>query len=155
MQVKDILLRTPFTREIFYKQFKVYKTMNNCVRHNKLLVPVRINRNRPTIILARQVFLAILLLTSLGSRVSGQSATTTIITANNNPSCLNDVIKLTATVDQPSATGNVQFFEGSTVLGNAFLDNSGVATLTISNLAAGPHSARRAGPRRADVHRVR
>ena len=114
--------------------------MNYSIQNIIAFLFVRIKRDHPTFILTGQVFFGFLFLLSFGLEVQGQTATTTTLTSNTNPSCLNDAITFTATVDQSSATGNVQFLEGPSVLGNATLDGNGIATFTISNLSAGNHS---------------
>lgn len=66
-----------------------------------------------------------------------------VITAGSspNPSAVGETITLTATVSGGvTPTGTVTFFEGTTELGSATLDGSGVATLTTSALGAGSHS---------------
>jgi hypothetical protein len=65
-----------------------------------------------------------MLLSSMGSTVFGQPVT------------------FTATVSAASGTpgGSVVFMDGSTVLGSAMLDASGMATLTVSSLSVGDHS---------------
>ena len=63
--------------------------------------------------------------------------------ADNNPALSLDGIVLHATLGYNQsfpATGNVSFTEGATPLGNAQLDGSGVATLTVSPLAVGTHT---------------
>jgi hypothetical protein len=51
-----------------------------------------------------------------------------------------DPATLTAVVLPSFATGTVSFYEGSTLLGTASLDNTGTAVLPISTLNAGVHS---------------
>lgn len=51
-----------------------------------------------------------------------------------------DPVILTATVNQPGATGTITFLRGSTVLGTAALQVSGQASLTLTSLALGAHS---------------
>src|SRR5687767_11617355 len=65
--------------------------------------------------------------------------TTTTLTSSPNPSCLSETITLTATVSESAATGNVHFWEGPILLGNAIVGPNGIATLTISNLSPGNH----------------
>jgi autotransporter-associated beta strand protein len=74
-----------------------------------------------------------------------QSATTTGLTSSANPAALSQSITFTATVTAgaPGAgtpTGSVIFKDGSTTLGSATLNGSGVATFTTSSLAQGNHS---------------
>src|SRR5687768_17949202 len=71
--------------------------------------------------------------------LSAQTTTTTTLTSSPNPSCLNETITLTATVSESAATGNVHFWEGPILLGNAILGANGIATHTISNLSPGNH----------------
>lgn len=74
-----------------------------------------------------------------------QSASTTAVAASQNPAAVGQPITLTATV-APSGpnvglpTGTVTFMDGSTALGSGTLNSSGLATLVISSLAAGPHA---------------
>jgi hypothetical protein len=65
-------------------------------------------------------------------------ATTTTLTSSANPGVRNRVIVFTATVSPSSATGVVQFSEGSTVLGTVNLDG-GSASFSISKLGLGTH----------------
>ena len=74
--------------------------------------------------------------------VSGQ-ATTTSLTASPNPVATGQTLTLTATVQGTSSTvpgGAVSFMNGSTLLGTATLNPSGVATLTTTSLATGTYS---------------
>jgi len=66
------------------------------------------------------------------------------LSSSRNPSLLNQPFVLTAKVTAaPPAvgtpTGTVAFQDGATALGTSTLTSSGVATLTVSTLAAGPH----------------
>jgi len=67
------------------------------------------------------------------------AGTTTTLTSNSNPSKSGSPITFTATVSASSATGSVQFFDGSTSLGTMPL-SSGKASLTTSALGGGKHS---------------
>lgn len=67
------------------------------------------------------------------------TATTTTLGASPNPSTVGQGVVFTATVSPSAATGNVQFFDGSTLLATVAL-GGGQATLTTSTLAAGSHS---------------
>lgn len=62
-----------------------------------------------------------------------------VVSSSANPSVSGQAVTLTAHVSPGSATGSVQFSDGSTVLGTAPLTN-GVASFTTSSLAAGNHS---------------
>lgn len=68
------------------------------------------------------------------------TATSTSLTASPNPASVGQPVTFTATVN-PSPTGTpsgtVSFYSGATLLGTATVDPSGVAVLTISNLALG------------------
>jgi hypothetical protein len=66
-------------------------------------------------------------------------ATTTSLTSSPNPSTFSSPVTLTATVTPASATGSVQFFNGSAVLGTANL-SGGTAQLTVTSLPAGADS---------------
>jgi hypothetical protein len=71
-----------------------------------------------------------------------RSATTTVLTSSANPANPAATVTLTATVTSAGATpsGTVTFLDGATTLGTGPLDGSGVATLVVSTLTAGPHS---------------
>ena len=68
--------------------------------------------------------------------------TTTTLASNANPALTLSPVLLTATVKSPVTvgTGAVTFTDGSTLLGTAQLDASGVATLTVASLSSGSHS---------------
>jgi hypothetical protein len=66
-------------------------------------------------------------------------ATTTTLASAPNPSTVGMTVTLTATVSPSSATGTVQFLNGSTVLASAALVN-GSAQVTVANLPAGSNS---------------
>src|ERR1035437_7254217 len=71
------------------------------------------------------------------------SATTTNLAASPNPVTAGQALTLTATVPGSGSTapsGTVSFLNGSTPLGTATLNASGVATLSTSSLAAGTYS---------------
>ena len=74
-------------------------------------------------------FIRIVLLTS----------TTTVVASNNNPSVNGQTVTFTASVSPSTATGVVQFLDGSNVLGSASLV-SGAATFSTSSLTAGAHT---------------
>jgi N-acetylneuraminic acid mutarotase len=61
------------------------------------------------------------------------------LTSSANPSLAGQSVALTATLSPLSASGTVQFLDGTTLLGTAPIP-SGSATLVVSNLAAGAHS---------------
>lgn len=67
------------------------------------------------------------------------AATTTTLTSSPNPSAFGASVKFTATVSPATATGTVQFFDGTTSLGSAAV-SGGTASLSTSALAAGAHS---------------
>jgi hypothetical protein len=74
--------------------------------------------------------------------VSSQATTTSLI-ATPNPITAGQTLTLTATVQGGVSTtpgGTVSFMNGSTLLGSANLNSSGVATLTTASLTAGPYS---------------
>jgi hypothetical protein len=73
------------------------------------------------------------------SQTVNKANTTTTLTSNLNPSTKGQAVKFTATVAPSTATGTVQFFDGSTSLGIVTL-NGGTATLTTSALSVGTHS---------------
>jgi len=71
--------------------------------------------------------------------------TSTALTSSPNPSSFAQSVTFTATVtplpgfDKGTPTGIVNFYDGTTNIGNSNLNNSGVATLTTSTLALGVH----------------
>lgn len=68
----------------------------------------------------------------------GKVQTTTTLSVSPNPATTGQTVTLTATVSPSSATGNVNFLDGSTTLGSGAL-SGGKATFTISTLTGGPH----------------
>ncbi len=114
--------------------------MNTIVQKGLALFTGRNKSDHFKFIPASQVILTFSFLLAFGSQVHGQIATTTTLASNKTIFCLNEPVTLTATSDQIIAIGNVQFLEGSTILGNALLDASGNATVTISNLSSGNHT---------------
>jgi hypothetical protein len=77
------------------------------------------------------------------SATVSSEATTTSLSATPNPVTTGQTLTLTATVQGSGSTapgGTVNFMNGSTLLGTATLNSSGVATLTTSSLAAGAYS---------------
>jgi hypothetical protein len=67
-------------------------------------------------------------------------STTTSLATSLSPSTYGAAVTLTATVSPATATGTVTFIDGGTAIGTGTLNASGVATLSISTLAAGSHS---------------
>ena len=84
-------------------------------------------------------------LTSTSSVVTetvDKSPTTTSVVSSLNPSVTGQTVTFTATVTRPAGiigvpTGTVIFKDGSTTLGSATLNSSGIATFTSSTLAGG------------------
>jgi hypothetical protein len=75
------------------------------------------------------------------SQTVNKATTTTSLASTNNPSKPGQPVTFTATVSPSTATGTVQFFDGSIPLGTAVtLSSSGQASLTTSALTAGKHS---------------
>jgi hypothetical protein len=74
-----------------------------------------------------------------GSRVN-RAGSTTALTSSPNPSCAGTPVTLTATVAGVSPTGNVQFFDGASMLGTAIL-SAGQATLLVSSVSPGTHAS--------------
>ncbi len=68
-----------------------------------------------------------------------ETAGSVTLSSSVNPSASEQAVTFTATVSPKSATGNMQFLDGTTLLGTVPL-TAGAAMLTISNLAAGSHS---------------
>ncbi len=78
------------------------------------------------------------LLSSYSSKIFCQ-ATTTNVSSNNNPACLNSSVSLTANISPVVTSGTVTFFDNGNPLGAPVNVVSGAATLAISNLSAGTH----------------
>ncbi len=77
------------------------------------------------------------------SSVTAPLSTTTSLTSAPNRSNNGQAVIITATVAGNAGivpTGVVSFTEGTTLLGTANLDYSGVATITVSNLVTGTHA---------------
>ena len=72
------------------------------------------------------------------------AATTTSLVASPNPAFVTQAAAFTATVRGPKSapvpTGTVSLMDGTTNIGTASLDSSGVATFSISTLGVGAHS---------------
>jgi hypothetical protein len=70
-----------------------------------------------------------------------QYSTATKLTSNRNPSQFGQAVTFTAHVTStgPAPTGKVQFLDGTTGIGSATLNGSGVAKLIKSTLAVGTH----------------
>jgi hypothetical protein len=66
-------------------------------------------------------------------------SSSTSLSTSPNPSAFGQQVTLTASVSPASATGTVDFLDGSTVLGTATL-SGGTATFQISSLSVGAHS---------------
>lgn len=67
-----------------------------------------------------------------------QAASAISITTNQNPVVVGGIVVISAVVTPSTATGTVQFLDGSTVLGTATLAN-GTASFTTTSLAQGTH----------------
>jgi sugar lactone lactonase YvrE len=67
------------------------------------------------------------------------TATTTALTSTQNPALVGGAVSFIATVSPATATGTVQFLDGSTVLGTGTLSN-GSASFTTSSLTQGAHT---------------
>ena len=104
------------------------------------LPAVRVKKDQTFFTRTSQLLFILLFLFSFQWKASSQMTTNTSLVSAPAVSCLNQPVVFTATVNQPSATGNVTFWEDSTLLGTASLDASGVAALTLSNLTAGTHT---------------
>ena len=72
-------------------------------------------------------------------QVVSKASTSTALSSSPNPSISGSAVSLTATVTPSSATGSVQFFNGSTLLGAASL-TGGVAQLSTASLPVGTDS---------------
>jgi Bacterial Ig-like domain (group 3)/Domain of unknown function (DUF4214) len=73
---------------------------------------------------------------------SASAVTTTTVTGTPNPSTVNQLVMLTATVTSPSGipTGIVDFSDGTNDLGTRTLNGAGQANFAVSNLTAGTHT---------------
>ena len=77
---------------------------------------------------------------STGQRVGAVANSTTTLTVAPTTVMYGDAATLTAAVTPGFATGTVSFYEGTTLLGTASLDNTATAVLPISTLNAGVHT---------------
>jgi hypothetical protein len=82
---------------------------------------------------------------SILSQTVDQDATTSAVVSSANPSVFGQSVTFTATIsaDSPgfgTPTGSVTFSDGSTILGTATLNGSGIATFSTSTLSVGSHS---------------
>jgi hypothetical protein len=70
------------------------------------------------------------------------TASSSVIASSANPAVFGQPVTLTATVASTGGTptGSVNFYEGDDLLGTGPLNAGGQASITASNLAAGPHS---------------
>ncbi len=68
-----------------------------------------------------------------------QAPTSTILNSSPNPSSVGQTVTLVAEVAPVTATGNITFYHGSTLMGTVALVN-GTATLTTSTLTQGTHA---------------
>jgi hypothetical protein len=86
----------------------------------------------------------VLILAAPALLMAGGAQTTTVLNSVPNPSLVGQSVTLTATVNSPTVTGSIEFWDGGvdtgTDLGPATSFSSGVGTLTITTLALGPHS---------------
>jgi hypothetical protein len=69
-----------------------------------------------------------------------RTVSTTTVTSNNLNVAYQASVTFTATISNSSATGTVDFFDGSTRIAQGVALSGGVATFTTSTLSAGPHS---------------
>jgi hypothetical protein len=74
--------------------------------------------------------------------IAKATSATATLTSSVNPVFASNATTLTATIASPAGTptGTVTFLDGATPIGTGTLSAGGVATLTISTLAAGSHS---------------
>jgi hypothetical protein len=68
-----------------------------------------------------------------------KAGTTATLTSSLNPAVSGQAVTFTAQVSPSSATGNIQFKDGSTLLGTVSVSN-GAASLAVSTLSVGTHS---------------
>lgn len=73
------------------------------------------------------------------SQLIQQPTTTTITASPANTAVQGTTVNLTAT-QAPATSGTVQFFDGTTALGQPIAVNGGTASFSTSSLAVGPHS---------------
>jgi len=73
------------------------------------------------------------------SQTVNKAASSVTLTSSLNPSTFGQSVTLSAAVTPSTATGSVQFLNGSTVLGTVTI-SGGSAALSISSLSAGAHS---------------
>jgi len=73
------------------------------------------------------------------SQAVNKASTTITLTSDSNPSKSGRLVTFTATVSPSTATGTVEFFDGSTSLGTVVLSSS-QASLSTSSLNGGRHS---------------
>jgi hypothetical protein len=76
------------------------------------------------------------------NQVVNQASTTVTVVPDVNPSSFNQTVTLTATITPQyggSATGTINFLDGTTLIGSASVTNNSAA-LTTSSLAVGSHS---------------
>lgn len=76
---------------------------------------------------------------SVLTQTVSQASTTTALASSSSTSAYGQSVKFTATVSPATATGTVQFFDGSTSLGTA-TQSGGTASLSTSTLSVGTHS---------------
>jgi hypothetical protein len=76
------------------------------------------------------------------THVVNKAATTSVIASSANPSVFGQPITVTSTVTSTAGTptGTVTFREGTTVLGTAALNGSGVASIDLNDLTVGSHT---------------
>ena len=77
---------------------------------------------------------------SIGQRVGAVATSATTLSVAPTTVMYGDTATLTAVVTPSFATGTVSFYEGTTLLGTASLDNTATAVLPISTLNAGVHN---------------
>jgi hypothetical protein len=75
----------------------------------------------------------------LSQVVNAKAASGTTVSSSLNPSAVGQSVKFTASVTPTSATGTVQFLDGTTVIGTATV-SSGSAAFSTTTLAQGTHS---------------
>jgi len=75
----------------------------------------------------------------LSQVVNAKSTSATAVSSSVNPSSVGQSVKFAAAVTPATATGTVQFLDGTTVIGTATL-SSGTASFSTTSLAQGAHS---------------
>ena len=115
------------------------RPMPYCIQNIIPLPPLRLQKGRIDLVRISKVLFIVLFLFFVQRKAEAQIPTVTTLTSSPTSTCFNQPVTFTATVDQSAATGNVNFWRDTILLGTAGLNNSGVASITLSDLPAGTH----------------